>query len=189
MVPADVGEDLGVVDQGEDRRLEGQDEDIAVHGPGVERAVDEVIAPALVQVGGQIHELAGSGIGLDVEGGVQDAHVGGAAGGDGGADLVTVSLVVGLLFDDDLDGAGVLSVEIVDQLRHVGGLGVRADPDAGEVDDDLGGSGGRLRGRSLFRSGSGGRGGLLSAGGQGEDHDQGQQQSDGSFHFRSPSFN
>ena len=168
MIPAGGLEDFDIIDGGEDSGLEGQDADLAVHGPGVKRAVGEVLTPAGVQIGRQVHELAGLGIGLDIEGGVQHAQIGRVAGGDGGADLVTVGLVVSLFLDNDPDGTGVLGVEVLDHLGHIGSLGVGADPDAGEVDDDLIG-------------GIGGHGGD-----QAEHHDQRQKQSDGFFHVHSP---
>ena len=82
--------------------------------------------------------------------------------------LSRASLVVGLLLNDDLDLAGVLFIELGDQLLHVGSLGVGADPDAGEVDGDLLGLG------------------LLAAGAQREDHRQRKQQCESFFHFGSP---
>ena len=171
MIPAGLFEEGLVVDWGEHSTLKGQDADLAVHAPGVKGAVGEVLAPAGVQIRGQVHELAGLGVGLDIEGGIEDADVRRGAGGDGGADLVAVGLIVGLLFDDDLDGAGVLGVKGLDQLAHVLSLGVGADPNAGEVDDDLSGLG---------------RSSLLAAGCQSKNHNQSQKQCDQFLHFHSP---
>ena len=137
MIPADVGKDLGVVDRGEDCGLKGESIDLSVNAPCIKGAVGEILAPAFLKIRGQIHELAGFGIALDIIGGIHDAEVGRCTGGDGGAQLVAGGLIVALLLDNDLDGAGVLSIEVFNQLSHVGGLGVGADPDAGEVDDDL----------------------------------------------------
>ena len=169
MIPADLGKDLGVVDRGEDGGLEGQEADLAVDAPRVIRALGKILAPALGEVGSQIHELAGLGVGLDIISGIEDAEVGGVAGGDGRAQLVAGRLIVGLLLDDDLDLAGVLGVELLDQLFHVGSLGVGSDPDAGEVDGDL------LLGL-----------GLLAAGAEREDHRECKQQCESFFHFGSP---
>ena len=108
MIPASFLQDLGIVDDGEDGRLKRKNADLAVYSPGIKGTVGEVFAPTLIQIRGQVHELAGFGIGLDIKGGVENAEIGGRTGGDGGTDLITVGLVVGLLFNDNLDGTGIL---------------------------------------------------------------------------------
>ena len=184
-LPAGLGKDFLVVNDGEDGALEGENVGLAVNAPRVEAAVGEVIAPAVGEVRGQIHELAGFLIRLNVEGGVKNADVGCGAGGNGGADLIAVCLIVGLLLNDDLDGAGILGVEVLDHLCKIGGLGVGADPDAREVDDYL-----PCRGVLVFR-------GLLglavvlcgllcpgaAAGSEGEAHRQRKDENYQSLHF------
>ena len=137
MIPACSLQDLNVVNRGEDSCFEWEDRDLSVNTPCIKCTVCEVIAPAFVEVRGQVHEFAGFGKCLDIECCVKDAEVRSTARGDRGADLVTVSLVIGLLFNDNFNGAGILGIEGFNHLGHVGGFGVRSDPDAREIDDDF----------------------------------------------------
>ena len=137
MIPARCSKNFGVVDRGKYSSFERQDRDLSVYTPCVECTVGKVLAPAIFQIRGQVHKFAGLGKGLDIKGGVKNAEVRGVAGCDGGADLVAVGLVIGLLFHFHTDGACIFCIEGLNHFGKIGCLGVGSYPDAGEVDDDL----------------------------------------------------